>query len=885
MSHWRLHPELPIFGVEDNSVSAVYIPGHVMPVSREQLLRLHSIWAGNPLSGERQSLDMTRDLAAFAADVKESWRRLHYEEFAPVCLNIQLPYSCSLACNYCYARPKPGRKSGALDRQAATAAARLVSKNCASFGVPFQVDINGEGEPACQWDDLQWCVEMTQAEARDAQVAWSAHLTTNGQMDTAQADWIGRTFTHVTLSCDGPPDIQNICRPCRNGKSSSSRLEVAAKKLVSIAEDLDARVTVTAANIHRLNDVVEYISAVLGIRSIRLEPAFAPVHAEDIEPDPAVAAEMCLRACETGEQRGIEVTMGSPRLTELHGTYCQVLRGILRIMPDGTASNCMHGVRRNLKYSLAIGRYNAAEETYTLDMVGIDRLRRQAENIPARCHDCLNVFHCCLSCPDQCPTADMSVKHWRCRFQEFAAEHWILAMAGQVSEIPRKGKADLRFRRRIETEIHEIHDPSVRYDILVNMQLAEEWRPLDQTHMPKPTWEDKRYLRNVSDDAEKLITAAAARNGNISVYVHLPFCRKRCIFCDCHSVVATHDDERFTAYIERLKRDLDIWCERGLMRRRPVSTIHFGGGTPLAIGEDRFSEIVNLLDSLLNVNRRTQWAIETTAALAAARHIDRLKSLGFRRLHVGVQTLNDALRRKLGRTSSSSDVVERLYTAMEAGMATSVDLIYGLPDQTVGMLLDDISRLIDKGVHGFSLYRLNLSQRNKKIPGVFPGYRPSPLRSCVMLQAAESLLVQYGYGKNHFAHYALPPDDNLYYRHAVRGEDMLGLGASASGVIGDWEYRYAHYPRYLDNAGINLPIELLTYRPMEAQDRMIETGLMAGRIPVAALPVQGSSNRLIQSWIQSGLLARDKDGLRLTATGTFMSGIMLEEFNKGVQIF
>jgi oxygen-independent coproporphyrinogen-3 oxidase len=849
-------------------------------------------------------LDAAQTLVSAAANVKASWSRMHHEDFTPVCLNILLPYSCSLSCHYCYARPESAGEPSALNRLAVTAAARLVAANCARLGVPFQVDIQGEGEPACCWNDLLWCVEMTQAKAREAQVAWSSHLTTNGQTDAAQTDWIGRTFTHVTLSCDGPPDIQDACRPCRNGEPSSLRLEAAAAKLASGIEALDARVTVTAANIHRLNEVIRYISVRLGIQSIRLEPAFATISSEDIEPDPKVAAEMCLKACEAGEQHGIEVTAGSPRLTELHGAYCQALRGVLRIMPDGTASNCLHGVRRSMAYAVAIGRYDTATETYTLDMEGIGRLRRMAEDVPGHCRDCLNVFHCCRSCPDECPTAGLPAKHWRCRFQAFVAEYWILAMAGRACKIRQTddGSIDLQFRRQIEAEVREIHDSQIRKEIAANTLLAAEWHPLDQAHMPAPTWEDERCRRRVPDVTETLTTAAATRDGDISVYVHLPFCRTRCVFCDCHSVVAPQDrGERLDAYIERLKRDIDIWCERGKIGRRPVSTIHFGGGTPLAIGEDRFSELVTILGNHLNVSCQTQLAIETTAACAMPGHINRLMNIGFRRLHVGVQTLNSDLRHKLGMPCRSTEVIERLCAAMKAGMVTSVDLLYGLPGQTVVMLAADVSLLAAAGIHGFSLYRLNLTQRNQRMLRVFPGYRPSPLRRCIMLQVAESLLLQKGYVKNHYAHYALPPEDNRYFRHAVRGEDMLGLGASAAGVFGDWEYRCLHYPQYMNGARTALPIETLTCQPMEARERMIAASLMAGRIPVAALSMPVAQNqvtgmavsgappedgsrvsieRLVQSWISFGLLAPDKDGLRLTATGTWMSGRMLEEFTE-----
>ena len=878
MSHWRLHPELPIFGVEKGDVAAVYMPGHVMPVPHERLHQLHAIWAENALYGERQCQDTARQLVSVATGVKESWSRLHREDFSPVCLNLMLPYSCGLSCGYCYARPRVSRESEVLNRAAATAAARLVAANCARLGVPFQMDIQGAGEPTCLWDDLQWCVEMAKAEARGAQVAWSSHLSTNGQVDAAQAGWIGRTFSHVTLSCDGPPDIQDACRPRRDGGSSSAGLAAAAAKLSLGKAALDARVTVTATNNHRLNEVIQYIAASLGIRSIRLEPAFAPVSAGDIVSDPEVAAASCLRACETGRQQGIEVTLASPHLTELHGAYCQALRGILRIMPDGKAANCIHGVCQELEYAAVIGRHDAATGAYLLDREGIGRLRRQAEHIPMACRDCLNVFHCSRCCPDRCRLPDVPATHWRCRFQKFVAEYWIMALARQASDVSQSGDAGVEFNSQLEAEIRELPDPLVRDEILANTRLAAERYPLERAHMPTPAWADERCLRQIADPTEALMTSMADRSGDISVYVHLPFCRTRCVFCDCHSVAATLDhDERFAAYVERLKRDLGVWCERGRIGRRHVSTVHFGGGTPVTIGEGRFAEIVAALGDQLNVNSQTQWAVETTSACATERHVDWLMRLGFRRLHVGVQTLNDNLRSKLGRTCHSSEVVERLGAAMKAGMVTSVDMLYGLPEQTVGMLLEDLSRLVAAGLHGFSLYRLNLSSRNQGMLRLFPGCQPLSLRSCIMLQAAESLLLRGGYRKNHCAHYALPPDDNRYYRHAVRNEDMLGLGASASGVVGEWEYRCSHYPQYLDGGQGSLPIALLACNPSGAQLRLIETSLMTGRIPTAAVSIQVSIARLLQSWVRSGLLAPEEGGLRLTATGTWMSGGMLDE--------
>jgi len=252
-------------------------------------------------------------------------------------------------------------------------------------------------------------------------------------------------------------------------------------------------------------------------------------------------------------------------------------------------------------------------------------------------------------------------------------------------------------------------------------------------------------------------------------------------------------------------------------------------------------------------------------------------SLGFRRLHVGVQTLDESLRRRLGRVSGSKQVLDRLCQAMSLGMVTSVDLLYGLPGQAAASLLADIGDLTRIGIHGISLYRLNLSSRNQGLLRRFPGFRQNPLRECVMLQAAEQWLLNAGYGKNHHVHYALPPDANAYFRHAMRGEDLLAIGAWASGSVGSIEYVCDPYPQYMKRDGAGLPLEAIA-RPVStsgpAQD--LFRSLMCGeapataRVPAAAIP-------LWNRWLEAGLLAESHDRYRLTALGAWLLAPMLHE--------
>lgn len=878
MSQERLHPDLPIFAVQDGKTRAVYVPGHVMPATARLLEELRWAWKpATPGAAVRAAPAAAADLLRTAAAVQNDWRQLHTEPFRPLCLNVQFPYSCNLACAYCYTRPAFAATDAQarLNRDAVAAAAERIAGHCAVQKHPFQLVIQGLGEPTQAWDDLQWCVAASRAAAAAAGVAWVGHLATNGQLDEAQAHWVGGAFTHVTVSCDGPPDIQDTVRPRRDGASASARLPGRVAAIAARGAVLEARVTLTGANATRLDDVIRFVVEKLAIRSIRLEPVFAPGTPSAPLPAPDVLVRHCLAACDAGAGLGAEVCLASPDLTRLHGEYCEASRQTLRLMPDGAAVNCLLGADAGHDRAVALGNYDRTARRYCLDEAAIARARSAGAAVPAGCADCVNIYHCVRSCPEACPGA-LREEHYRCRFQRRLAEAWILRAAGTASWDTRPG-AGSDADRQLQEEVAALPEALDREAILAQARRARRHYALDQHSMPSPVWGHAGQGGVGKESEELLLAESRDRTGAISVYVHIPFCRRRCVFCDCHSVVEGRDRaKRYAEYIEHLTRDLAIWRTRGGVGDRPVTTVHFGGGTPDTIGYPLLEELVAVIRRGLATSPATEWAIETTVDGAAPDGLDRLLALGFRRLHVGAQTLDDGLRRRLGRKNKSAIAIDRLRSAMAKGLVTSVDMIYGLPSQDAGSLIADLIRLSDIGIHGISLYRLNLSSQNQALLRLFPGFRHRPLRECVLLQAAEQMLLRAGYQKNHFVHYALPEDTNLYFRHAVRGEDLLALGASASGSVGLWAYRCDRYAGYRQRAVGALPLAAMAKDPLPPAWLGLSAGLMAGWVSVESVP-RGAVSLISDRWLEAGLLVSEPGGYRLTATGAWLLADMLHE--------
>ncbi len=883
MSHCRLHPDLPIFAIRNGGEHALYVPGRAMPASPELLADLKRSWMS-----DRGGSTVFRDealashLVAAGRTAVDRWEHLFTGCFDPTCLNVQLPYVCNLQCVYCYVRPTPmaSMSSRVLHREAVLAAAELVARNCVDKGSPFRLVIHGLGEPCLRWDDLQWCVEITRSVAAAVGISWFAHLSTNGQISCDEADWVGATFNHVTVSCDGPPDVQDAMRPRRDGLASSACLHSTIEALTAHSASVEVRATVTSANARRLDDIVRYCVLSLGVRTIRLELLFA--RGEGYAGLP-VADELAMRfmhACATGRDLGADVIFNSPRLTELHGAYCDTQRQTLRLMPDGKAVNCLFGVCGGRPHAVTLGDYTGPGQPYEIDTEAANAGIRAAFDLPAPCTDCINIYHCARTCPDLCP-ALASRDRFNCRLRQALTEAIVLQAVRQTSQ-----NAALTIgvspvsAAQVRGEVRALPEGLNRGQIFRDTLRASRYYDLFKHAMPEPVWKSSQRLFKGASAQEMLWREGACRHNAISVYIHIPYCRHRCLFCDCHSVVAGHArTAQYTRYIRRVITDLEAWFLHGNVAHRRVSTVHFGGGTPDVIGYRLLRILVQAVTDRLAVDSDTEWAIETTSQGCSKDTLEALLSLGFKRLHVGVQTLDDCLRRSVGRNSNAEHVITHLKRALGTGMVTSVDLMYGLPGQTADSLVSDITSLSHIGIHGISLYRLNLSEHNQALLRRFPAFRQNPLRDCITLQAAEQCLAKARYVRNHHVHYALPPDRNLYFRHAIRGEDLLALGASAAGVIGSLEYVCDEYPSYLLHDVLLPPVTVaVSPAPATVWESRQALSLMCGE---ASAPMGTSvQSDIFQCWLRARLVKRQQSGYRLTALGAWLLSTMLQEMRR-----
>jgi oxygen-independent coproporphyrinogen-3 oxidase len=327
------------------------------------------------------------------------------------------------------------------------------------------------------------------------------------------------------------------------------------------------------------------------------------------------------------------------------------------------------------------------------------------------------------------------------------------------------------------------------------------------------------------------------------------------------------------AYVRKFEREALLWSGLGGLARRPVTTVHLGGGTPHSLPSSEFERVVEALASGFATDGRTEWAIETNCRNLDDSHAHQLARLGFTRIHVGVQTLRPRLRLTLGRRDSPERVLARIRSCLDRGWVVSVDMLYGLPEQTTADLLADLQQLVTQGVHGFSLYRLNHGGHNHRFMvrhGLAERGAKQLFADYMMFMEAARLLASCGYAKNHFAHFARAQDRNLYARHAVRGEDLLALGATADGVFGNYFYRHGGLPDYL--AGDSERPSLQgggVFTSSERDTRGLVAQLMSGEVHDSSLDERAM--HFVRNLAAAGLLCRDHSSRlwKLTDSGSW----------------
>ena len=284
----------------------------------------------------------------------------------------------------------------------------------------------------------------------------------------------------------------------------------------------------------------------------------------------------------------------------------------------------------------------------------------------------------------------------------------------------------------------------------------------------------------------------------LSLYVHVPFCQSLCYYCACHKIV-TQKTERAAQYLTYLTREITLQSQY-FAPSRTLTQLHFGGGTPTYFTDTQLSEVMDAINQHFNVEQSgtREFSIEVDPRTVDNVRIRNLKQLGFNRLSFGIQDFDPAVQQAVNRVQSFSQAQGLVTSARAEGFKSiSVDLIYGLPLQTIDSFdqtLDQIIALKPDRIAAYSYAHLPEQVRAQRM--INPSDTPPPERKLELLELTIKRLTEAGYVYIGMDHFALPDDELTkalkhgtlqrnfqgYSTHAQC--DLIGIGVSAIGKIG-----------------------------------------------------------------------------------------------------
>jgi oxygen-independent coproporphyrinogen III oxidase len=394
----------------------------------------------------------------------------------------------------------------------------------------------------------------------------------------------------------------------------------------------------------------------------------------------------------------------------------------------------------------------------------------------------------------------------------------------------------------------------------------------------------------------------------LSVYVHIPFCESLCYYCACNKVITRHH-ERAAPYLEALDHEVALVVEQ-IGPCRSVSQLHLGGGSPTFLSDAELTELMGILRLNFHFTPDAELSIEVDPRTVDAKRLAHLRELGFNRLSLGIQDFDPAVQKAVHREQPFEQVRDLMASARALGFSSiNVDLIYGLPHQTPESFHCTIGQVAALRPDRIALYAYaHLPARFKPQRRIDGAALPDGPQRVAMLADALSALRADGYDYIGMDHFALPGDSLAVAKREGRLHrnfqgystqpdcDLIGLGVSAIGQVGDCFYQNAKtLPAYYAALEANrLPVE--RGHRLDTDDRVRRDIIMAlmcqGRVDFADILARHGvdmptafTDELVRlaPFAAQGLVELHGDGIRVTPSGWYVVRAVAMVFDRYLQ--
>lgn len=371
----------------------------------------------------------------------------------------------------------------------------------------------------------------------------------------------------------------------------------------------------------------------------------------------------------------------------------------------------------------------------------------------------------------------------------------------------------------------------------------------------------------------------------LGIYVHIPFCQRKCFYCDFNSGPA--GELKRQRHLKALEQEIRNSPWRGSSAR----TVFFGGGTPSELSLDELSRLVQALGDSFDLSGASEWSIECNPGTLTPQSLGAYRRMGFNRISLGAQSFQDKFLKALGRVHDAAQAIEAIGWIGQAGFDNlNLDLIFALPGQSLAQWQADLERALAFQPQHLSLYQLTI-EKNTEFGRLrdLGRFQETDEDACAdMYEMALDLTQAAGYRQYEISNFALPGRRCLHNWIYWRNQPYLGFGVSAASYVNGLRWtNCADWESYAAAA----PSDRI---PLDSQEKLPPQRALAEEIMLGLRTAQGVSmtevsgrygidaaraySETIAFLAQEGLIERSSDRICLTRRGMLLANSVCAEF-------
>lgn len=379
----------------------------------------------------------------------------------------------------------------------------------------------------------------------------------------------------------------------------------------------------------------------------------------------------------------------------------------------------------------------------------------------------------------------------------------------------------------------------------------------------------------------------------IGMYIHIPFCKRKCYYCDFYSICA--EESLVEMYCRYLKQELQEVGEGIKLDKKEIAikTIYIGGGTPSFIDSHYIVEIMDMIKRNYDIVLQPEITIEVNPGTVTKKKLEDYKMAGINRLSIGMQTTNNQTLKKIGRIHSWEDFLYTYQLAREVGFRNiNIDSMIGLPGQTVEEVIETINQIVTLQPEHVSVYSL-IVEENTKLETMLHHHEitlPEEEIERKMYWLAKEKLEANGYSQYEISNFAKPGLESKHNLDCWHQKEYIGFGAGAHSYTDGCRYsNIADIGEYIRNYQSNKLEDNLIFHEKQDKTAMAKEFILLALRTMAGCNKQAFYDKFgyelekgfaqeLAKLTQSGLLLIDAQNIRLTEKGMDFANLVWQEF-------